>query len=150
MSISRIEAHRTNGWRVARKGICKLFSDGKYGGKEEALQAAREFDKTLPPKPAPPTYSIETHPELFEQVSKGSGVIGVHGCIQHIYNKDYYSWIARKGSGKNKKSRKFSVGKYGPLALQMAIETRQAWDEEQKENDAQTECEDDDFESTAK
>lgn len=48
-NISRIdqESKNTYGWfvRIRRDGrqISKFFSDGKYGGKDEALKTAREF-----------------------------------------------------------------------------------------------------------
>ena len=138
MSIHRIERKRTGGWKVVRREISKLFSDRKFGGKEEALQAAKEFEKTLPPKPAPPAYNITAHPELFAQVRKKSGVVGVHGIVKRTNTKEYYSWVAQKRMQKSRRTRKFSVGKYGPLALQMAIETRQSWDAEQKEGAIQT------------
>jgi len=138
MSIQRIEANYTNGWRVAQKGFSKLFSDSKYGGKKKAFKAAEEFNKTLPSRRTPPAYSIETHPELFAQIRRKSGVVGISGTIMHSGGRVQYLWSASKYSHKTRKTRHFSISKYGPLALQMAIETRQSWDEEQKKGNIQT------------
>ena len=149
MSIHRIEYKHSGAWRLVRDGKSKYFSDVKYGGKEEALQVAKGIEKAMSPEFTRSAFKIETHPELFAQVRGKSGVVGVYCSIQHISNKDYYSWIARKSSGKNKKSRKFSVGKYGPLALQMAIETQQTWDAEQKEKDDEKACKKNGSEHTA-
>ncbi|MCP4614564.1 MAG: hypothetical protein GY845_38275 [Planctomycetes bacterium] len=131
MSIHRIEYKRTGGWKVVRRKKSKYFSDRKFGGKEEALAAAKEFQETLPPLLAQPTYTIKTHPQLFAQVRKKSGVQGVFGLVaKRSKNSVHYYWVAQKRIHKTRYIRKFSVGKYGPLALKKAIKTRKAWDAE--------------------
>ena len=133
MSIQRIECKRTGAWKVVRREKSKYFSDRKFGGKKEALAAAKEFQETLPQIRVQAVYNIKTHPKLFAQVRKGSGVKGVFGLVvKRPKNSVQYYWVAQKCIQGTRYIRKFSVGTYGHLALKKAIETRQAWDAELK------------------
>lgn len=124
----------TIGWwvRVMRgtKKHSKLFSDGKYGGKDKALEKAKEYRDRL----------IEEHEGLvgkgyytFKSHRNTSGIVGVHRGPKVTKRRSgreytYYYWIAGwvdpiTGKTKNKS---FSVSKHGEIgALKLALQTRE-------------------------
>ncbi len=56
--ISRIDSYRCKGWyvRIYRDGqiYAKLFSDHKYGGRQEALKCAKDYKQALELESPPP------------------------------------------------------------------------------------------------
>lgn len=139
----------THGWQVRGRGKrgykSKLFSDGVYGGKDEALAAAETFLESVkddqewrpsslqPPQPPP-------LPLYFHKLSKNnkSGVNGVHRVVArnakgkrpgYAYWAAGYTVPGRRGVGAQK-HKTFAVETYGEEeAKQMAIEFRRMWEE---------------------
>lgn len=140
-NITRMEYPRkgrgygaTVGWwvRVMRgsKMYSKLFSDGKYGGKEKALKKAKKYRDKI----------TEEHHSLlrkgyytFKSDRNTSGIVGVHRGFK-VKKKPsgreytYYVWIAtwvEPVTGKIK-NRSFSISKHGEAgALKLALEARE-------------------------
>ena len=77
--ISRIDSKHTHGWfvRVYRDGkaIGKFFSDGVHGGRDEALQKARQhkidYDLENPPSP------FQGRVRMKPQKNNKTGVLGI-------------------------------------------------------------------------
>lgn len=124
----------TIGWwvRVMRRNKMhsKLFSGGKYGGKEKALEKAKEYRDKL----------IEEHDGLlgkgyftFKSHRNTSGIVGVHRGPKVTKRKSgreytYDFWIASwldPVTGK-RKNKSFSMSKHGEIgALKLALEARE-------------------------
>ena len=134
--IHRVDAEveRIHTWRVQirRRGktVMRHFPDQSHGGKRAALQEARAFrDKTL--KSVNPTsYKLWNDTRLRK--NNTSGVSGVARYAPLVQTEG--GWVARPfwqaywidAEGK-KKSRKFSVDKYGEAsAKRRAIAARRA------------------------
>ncbi len=124
----------TIGWwvRVMRRNKMhsKLFSDGKYGGKEKALEKAKEYRDKI----------MEEYDGLlgkgyfaFKSQRNTSGIVGVHRASKvtkrpsgRKYTYDFWiaSWLDPT-TGK-RKNRSFSISKHGDIgALKLALETRE-------------------------
>ncbi len=135
-NISRIETTSGKGttyggWqvRLQRKGkkTEKFFSDSVYGGKRNALNAAKEFRDQLERQSR--KYTVK---ELADQPStrNRSGVVGVRLHQQQDtrgdYEYHYWYWIAQWTDGHGRrKSKSFSVHQYGDEeAYRLAVEAR--------------------------
>lgn len=131
MGISRIEQfEKTNfGYyvRLKRNGqqYAKFFSDSRFGGQQNALRAAQqhlnELSQQLPRKSQAGQMSVRNT----------SGIVGVSLTKSTRKGHTYEYWQAWWGSRGDRKSRKFSINKYGmSKAKQLAVETRKAWEQE--------------------
>jgi hypothetical protein len=129
--ISRIDSKTTKGWLVRgyKNGnrYSKLFSDGKLGGKEEALEKARIFCNELHARlsaiPAKPRcQKIVSHDKRNQ-----TGVLGVsRWCKNGKGDKQlgFFSVTWRPVKGKQKCTT-FSISKYGEkTAFQKAVALR--------------------------
>jgi len=117
VSISRIDHNNTHGFqvRVVRRGRehSKMFSDGVHGGREQALERAKEYEAKLIAE-LPPLRRERLRP----QANNSSGIVGVtRTYFQHhkgVPGGSYY-WQTtfidpERGRPRNIK---FSVNKYG-------------------------------------
>ena len=135
-NISRIELVSTAGnlncgWevRIMRRGkkVEKFFSDNGYGGKTQALRAAKEYRDKLEATMKPYTVA-----ERAKKPSKrnSSGVVGVRKSyrkdIRDGYEYTYYCWVAQWTDGKGRRRTKsFSIDKFGDeKAFQKAVAAR--------------------------
>ena len=116
------------GWRVAytRAGekFVRYFSDKQYGGVRKSLTAAQdhleELKKVL--EKIPPQTS------LARPGKKGGSIVGVHRAESPggKGSSSKATWVASWNEGGKRKTRKFSVAKYGERqAKQMAIKARE-------------------------
>jgi hypothetical protein len=129
--ISRIDSKTTKGWLVRgyKNGTrySKLFSDGKLGGKENALGKAQVFRSELSARLS----SIPAKPRCQKIVSHDkrnqTGVLGISRLSKS--GKDdkklgFYSVTWRPAKGKQKCT-SFSIAKYGEdLAFRKAVTLR--------------------------
>ena len=114
-NISRIHYERSNGWqvRMCRQGEShsKFFSAKRFGGVETALQAALQYRdqlRKLAPKKARSANSV--------RLGRNDGI---------SFNSKLQCWVAQWMECGKRKSRKFSVRKYGHVrAEQMARKAR--------------------------
>ena len=117
--ISRIDSKTTKGWLVRgyKNGIrySKLFSDGKLGGRDQALEKASVFRNELYSR----LNAIPAKPRCQKIVSKDkrnqTGVLGVSKLSKTGKNDKtlvFYSvtWRPKAGS---QKCTSFSISKYG-------------------------------------
>ena len=133
-NISRIdnETNRTHAWLVTvqrNSNIArKMFSDGVYGGKRKALQAAISFHAQL--LAGVPQYEYQIRLRSIIRRNNTSGIPGVSRHEQ-IDNPNtgrrvvfwLASWIDEQGVGRK---RKFSVLLYGERkAKQLAVVERE-------------------------
>jgi hypothetical protein len=138
-NIQRMEYVRTNGgqtrgwWvRVKRgeKRFSRLFSDSKYGGKENALLEARKYRDQLEKEHGE---IVDLGYQIYKSSRNKSGLIGVHkgpkitkrqsGKI-YIYQNWIASWIDPV-SGK-RKNKAFAISKHGEAgALILALRARE-------------------------
>jgi hypothetical protein len=134
VSISRISQPERNNYgyyvRVTRNGKqhAKFFSDAQQGGKRKALRAAREHEgellESLPP--------VKKRGRMTSRNS--SGKVGVSRSSSTRKGHEYEYWQAAWSEGDEKKSVKFSVGKYGEeRARRMAIKARRDWEKQAAE-----------------
>jgi hypothetical protein len=134
--ISRIEPMdgKTKGWyvRVYYRGkTCssKFFSDKKFGGKNKALNASREYrEKEIEAlKTKHPDYDIACRRRV-KTTHSNTGILGVSRVTYYDKRRNKYydcysvSWRPEPGQAK---VTKFSINKYGEkLALKKACELR--------------------------
>jgi hypothetical protein len=129
--ISRIDSGSTHGWFVRGyrngKTFSRLFSDLKYGGRDNALAGARQFKAELQARlkeiPAEPrARKIVTH-----DARNRTGVLGVcrtakkssNGTVSECYS---VSWRPSPGV---QKCTSFSIRKYGDRkAFELAVAHR--------------------------
>lgn len=129
-NITRMDHEKVKGYwvRIVKDGKLyqKLFSDGQYGGKRKAMEAAREFRDEM---------RLELFGEnaasprrVFTSCKRNkSGVVGVH-YVEKVRNgkvtKAYVaSWCPKKGGPQ--KHKYFSVNKLGKReAFRQACEFR--------------------------
>ncbi|MDR1528453.1 MAG: hypothetical protein LBS22_02600 [Puniceicoccales bacterium] len=129
--ISRINSRTTKGWLVRgyKNGnrYSKLFSDGKLGGKEEALKRAKVFRNDLRARLS----AIPTKDRCQKIVScdkrNRTGVLGISKlCKNGKGNKElgFFSVTWRPKIGKQKCT-SFSISKYGEkTAFKKAVALR--------------------------
>ena len=111
--ITRLDHQKTHGWwvRIRRKSnpCSKLFSDGVYGCKTKALEAAIQWrDKKLSISPKQLSRTIESSSKNVKTGVPGlclSLVQGVHGCLAHLQ-------VSVQRNGKRTSTR-YSVSKWG-------------------------------------
>jgi hypothetical protein len=127
--ITRIDHRNTHGWnvRIVSDGHThsKLFSDGVYGGKRKALDAARKhrdrLHRKLLGRPVPERREIR-----FGNARNTTGVVGVSLSVRQrgsaIYEYFVATWCPKKGRQARKA---FSVNIYGRReAFRLACELR--------------------------
>ena len=133
--ISRIDddAHNTHAWRVSLrrrgKSLVKNFPDKKYGGKRDALAAAKKYRDQL----------LEQYPPLtrkeFASVRRRNNKTGITGVYRYAkkyrladgQEKERWYWEAHwpTESGQHE-SVNYSVNNYGEeLARRLAIRARE-------------------------
>ncbi|MDR0742502.1 MAG: hypothetical protein LBE98_03490 [Puniceicoccales bacterium] len=129
--ISRIDSRTTKGWLVRgyKNGnrYSKLFSDGKLGGKEEALKKAKIFRNNLRARLS----EIPNKPRCQKIVSRDkrnqTGVLGISKlCKNGKGDKQlgFFSVTWRPVKGKQKCT-SFSISKYGEkIAFKKAVALR--------------------------
>jgi len=133
--ISRIDdhAHNTHAWRVSLrrrgKSLVKNFPDKKYGGKQDALAAAKKYrDQLL--KRYPPLTRKE-----FASIRRRNNKTGITGVYRYAkkyrladgQEKESWYWEAHwpTESGQHE-SVNYSVNNYGEdLARRLAIRARE-------------------------
>jgi hypothetical protein len=114
-NVYRVQHEKANGWevRMSRQGAThsKFFSVKRFGGVEEALDAAvryRDQLRKLAPPKAPSATSV--------RLGRNDGI---------TYSEKLHCWIAQWMECGKRKTRKFSVRKYGRIrAEQMARKAR--------------------------
>jgi len=118
--------------RVMRRGEqhCKLFSDSLFGGKRNALKAARDYRDELIEELADQEISRKERAERITSRNY-SGIPGVR-YVEEVSRKGkheytYGYWEAQwSPTPRARKKRRFSVKKYGDKkAMQLAIEARE-------------------------
>lgn len=129
-ALSRVDAdrHGQNAWLVnfsrAGKTFQMTFSDGTYGGNEQALTVAKAYrDAVL--SVVPPLTNRDMRMQVRKNRSEGSNLPGVYYIQPSKHYKDG-AWIARievqvedKGNASATKRRRkaitrtFNIGKYG-------------------------------------
>lgn len=128
---SRIDYKHTHGWfvriyRYPNLTFSKMFSDGVYGGWEQALVMAetfRDVAETILPNTSAYRYLSATKPD----VKNSTGILGVSETYSRNRNGSIsphfcVSWYDEIGKQHNKS---FAILKHGrEKALQMAIEFR--------------------------
>ena len=127
-NIRRIDddSRRTHAWlvQVQRRShiIIKMFSDGIFGGKQEALSAALEYRDILIVAPSPAEHNL-WHRTIVRR-NNTSGIPGVGRYKRATGTEKWVAyWIDENGV---RKSRTFSVNTYGERrAKQLAIAERQ-------------------------
>lgn len=129
--ISRIDSGSTHGWFVRGyrngKTYSRLFSDLKCGGREEALEAARQFRESLYRKLDDIPETPRARRIVTRDARNRTGVIGVCRTIKKSPNGVQYpcysvSWRPQRGV---QKCTSFSIRKYGEEeAFRLAVEYR--------------------------
>ena len=119
------DARRTHAWlvRVQRKGqvTIKMFSDGVYGGKQNALSAALEYRDFLTLAPSQAEHNL-WHRTIVRR-NNTSGIPGVGLYMRPNGSGRWIAyWIDENGM---RKSRTFTVKIYGKNAKQLAVAERQ-------------------------
>ncbi len=132
--ICRIDqpSHRTHGFfvRVSRRGKIHsaFFTDKRYGGREQALAAAREHQRKLAAKlGAPVVMSRRDWAEIVRRKGR-SGICGVQRVIDRQSKpwRKYWraTWSPKLGVVRKKQ---FSIRKFGEeKARRLAIRARRA------------------------
>jgi hypothetical protein len=133
-NISRIDSKDTHGWflRLYRDGqtFSKFFSDNRYGGKEEALEAARQYKIEYEKK-----YRLSEPRSCRQKPQRNNktGVLGVsetytRGRTGKIIPCFTVSWRPQPNISKTKK---FSILTYGrQVAFEMAVAFRKKMEAE--------------------
>ncbi len=111
--ITRLDYQKTHGWwvRIRRKSnpCSKLFSDGVYGGRDQALQAAIQWrDEKLVNAPKQSVRTIESSSKNVKTGVPGlclSFVDGAHGNLAHLQ-------VSVQRNGKRTSTR-YSITKWG-------------------------------------
>lgn len=129
--ISRIDSQSTHGWFVRGyrngKTFSRLFSDRKWGGKEEALRAARSFRDELHQQISGMPRQPRTRRVVLHDSRNNTGVLGVcrtakktpSGKLSECYS---VSWRPEPGV---QKCTSYSINKYGEKkAFQLAVAHR--------------------------
>jgi hypothetical protein len=142
--IVRLDGNRVHGWQVrgaGRRGYAsKLFSDQKYGGRENALKLAQAYKQELeliyPPRvPKHPLY--RTKP----QSSNRSGVNGVHYSYhyhgQTRQKQEYWAAFCPIGPYGRRYMKRFYITaeRDEEEAFRLAVEYRQMWEEAAQEGE---------------
>lgn len=106
--------------RVKTKHKQHYFSVRDYGGKEAALEAARNFRDHLPVN----SFRGDYDHDKFE----AKGESGILGVVKYVLRGEHVGWVACWQQGKppfrNQKKRKFHFNKYGKNALAEAAKYR--------------------------
>lgn len=126
------EVSRTHGWLVTiqRRGniFRKHFSDGVFGGRQKAFNAAKDYRDDVIEKHRP--FSLREYSNIVKKNNR-SGVVGVcRYCASETRDlppeQQRWFWVASwpLPSGQRKRV-KFSVNKYGEeAAFKLALKAR--------------------------
>lgn len=122
------DRHGTHGWAVCvqrrHRVFTKFFADGRHGGKQRALEAARSHrDQLLCENPA----LLRREYASILRKNNTSGVPGVCRCRERQGNliNDYWLAFWPTGSGKRRQV-KFSIARYGEeKAFALAVAARE-------------------------
>jgi hypothetical protein len=129
--ISRIDSGSTHGWFVRAykngKTYSRLFSDGKWKGRDEALAAAREYREKLNARLEQVPVKPRSRRVVFRDSRNTTGVLGVsrsakrtpRGTLSESYA---VTWRPEPGM---QKCTSFSINKYGDeKAFKLAVNFR--------------------------
>ncbi|OQX07601.1 MAG: hypothetical protein BWK76_24645 [Desulfobulbaceae bacterium A2] len=126
------ETKRTHAWRVTfqRRGeiFLRTFSDGQYGGKKKALQAAISFRDSLRSCNSFFEHQLWVRTRLRKNNSSGIPGVGRYEVLANPDTQRYNifwlaSWVDEHGSSRK---RKFYVSRYGERqAKRLAIAERE-------------------------
>jgi hypothetical protein len=146
--IVRIDKRNTHAWQVRGPGKrgyhSRLFSDGKHGGREEALVAARAYLEELqaqlgPARPILYPHHHHTGRRLRNNKSGVNGVARTHQYHSRTGDKEEY-WAAyvAVGPGGRPYVRKFYINgeRDDDEAFREAVEFRQMWEEAARQGEA--------------
>ncbi len=147
--ISRIDSKHTHGWFVRiymrnREVHSKLFSDRKYGGKEEALKLAIDYrdSYTVPEEKRPINKDIRYRTK--QPKNNKTGVVGVCKTFERANGGKGkkipcfgVSWVPVPGRPRNKK---FCISRYNSEeeAFQAAVRFRKEKEAEIDQQEKQT------------
>ena len=126
----------THGWQVRGPGKrgyhSKLFSDRKYGGRNEALEAAREYLKEVEEKyPPQKAEGVVLRDEPLS--NNQSGILGVYRSHQYHSKtgelEEYWGAYCRLGPDGNPYLKKYYIcgQRDDEEAFHLAVEFRQMW-----------------------
>lgn len=136
--IVRIDGTKSKGWQVRGPGkrgyTSKMFSDGKYGGREKALELAKGYKKELD-KLEPPARRPEVPPYRDKPLATNvSGIVGVYRS--HSYHKtglkqEYWAAFCSIGPDGGRYTKRFYINdeRDEEEAFRLAVEFRQMWEE---------------------
>jgi hypothetical protein len=129
--ISRIDSGSTHGWfvRAYKNGrtYSKLFSDGKWNGKESALEAASRHREVLAERLAKIPAKPRGRRIVFRDSRNTTGVLGVSRSVKRTpvgaLSESYaVTWRPEPGL---QKCTSFSINKYGAeKAFRLAVAFR--------------------------
>jgi hypothetical protein len=126
MGVRRVDdfSRRMIGWvtqfKVRGKSTTKYFADNKYGGSDEAHEAAKEF---LSKGEAARAEVLCLQRRLHPRRNTSSGLVGVARVVRQSGSA---SWIAYwLDDANSRKYKRFSVAKYGEEeAMRLAIDAK--------------------------
>jgi hypothetical protein len=129
--ISRIDSGSTHGWfvRAYKNGrtFSKLFSDGKWNNRDEALAAAREYRATLNVRLEKIPTKLRGRRVVYRDSRNTTGVLGVSRSTKHTHagllsESFAVTWRPEPGM---QKCTSFSINKYGEeRAFRLAVAFR--------------------------
>jgi hypothetical protein len=129
--ISRIDSGSTHGWFVRAykngKTYSKLFSDGKWKGSEEALNASRQYRSVLLDRLTKIPTKLRGRRIVFRDSRNTTGMLGVSRSTKRtpagMINESYaVTWRPEPGV---QKCTSFSINKYGQdKAFKLAVAFR--------------------------
>jgi hypothetical protein len=129
--ISRIDSGSTHGWFVRAykngKTYSRLFSDGKWSGMDDALQAAQRHRESLLARLAKIPAKPRGRRIVFRDSRNTTGVLGVSRSVKHtprgtLSESFAVTWRPEPGI---QKCTSFSINKYGEdKAFRLAVAFR--------------------------
>jgi hypothetical protein len=141
--ICRIDKRHTHAWQVRGPGKrgyhSRLFSDGRYGGREAALAAARSYRAELLDQLGPSARRNRPYPHHFHEGQRlsnnKSGVTGVFRTYQYHgqtgLKQEYWGAFVSIGPSGQPYFKRFYINdeRDEAEAFRLAVEFRQMWEE---------------------
>jgi hypothetical protein len=141
--ICRIDKRGTHAWQVRGNGhrgyASKLFSDNKYGGKEQALATAKAYLEELEAQLGPAAARNNPYPHRFHEGqilrNNKSGVTGVLRTHQYHsrtgQKEEYWAVYVAIGPYGQPYLKKFYINDSHDEeeAFRLAVEYRKLWEE---------------------